>query len=218
LIFDKRTLTPILLAAIALAGCGAADSNRLAATQMGTDATATASAPNLNENQTADAAEATLRREFATLQSGDLRAVYAMLTRDCKQLFGGPAEFETLFADSLDAVELTTGSKMSEMRIGAVKLVEFTPERATFLSKLYLADGTPVAEYDIDEGEPEVLVYEDDEWKLTCDPFESEMEFEPVGEVIGEDFETSTTVTTVPPNWPTSTTTTTTTISRMTTR
>jgi hypothetical protein len=49
--------------------------------------------------------------------------------------------------------------------------------------------------------EPEMMVYEDGEWKMACtDPSESEMEFEPVGEVIGEDFETSTTVTTVPPN------------------
>jgi hypothetical protein len=213
----KRISTPILLAALALVGCGGADSNGLTATQTGTDATATASAPNLNENQTADAAQAALFRAFAAWQSADLRAVYALMAKDCHQLYGGFAEFETLFADSPETVETITGHKLDEMSLGDVKVVEFTPERASFEGNIYLPDGTPL--YEVMgwvKTEPEMMVYEDGEWKMACtDPSESEMEFEPVGEVIGEGFETSTTVTTVPPNWPTSTTTT---IPRMTTR
>ena len=212
----RNLLVTALALVLALAGCGT-DSHQLSATQAGTDATATAPAPNSNENRTRAGAKAALLEQFAAYQSGDASAAYATLSEACRESFGELDEFAAIFELGMGTIEDIAGSKLSDMELVNVEVLEFTPQRAGLKSSLYL-DGAPVYEEE-EEGVSEWLMYEDGEWKAECpDDYEVEKQFETVGEVIGEDFETSTTVTTVPPNWPTSTTTTTTTIPRMTTR
>ena len=155
-------------------------------------------APKSN-NQTRAGAKAALLEQFAAYQSGDARAAFATLSQACQQSVGLD-EFSALFEEGLETVEDVIGSKLSEMELGGVEVLEFTPERAGLTSSLYL-DGAPVYGEE-EEDVSEWLVYEDGEWKGECpDDFEVEEHFEPVGEVIEDGTETTTTVTTVPPNW-----------------
>src|SRR5687767_6347031 len=107
-------------AALALVGCGSNTTGHNAASLQTEAASNTPGGPELNENQTPDAAQAALHRQFAAFQSGDARAIYALMAKDCEDLFGDYAVFEAELADALETVEIMTGSKLSEMTLGDV--------------------------------------------------------------------------------------------------
>ena len=119
-------------------------------------------AARVGQDQTPAAVEQAVFEQFAMYQRGDMRAAFSTLAKECQRAIGRSnftkrAEFDVLVA------ELLTDSKVSDLQLRDVRVIEFTAVRATYSSLVYLADGTLVSD---PRGEVRVMVYEGGQWKF----------------------------------------------------
>ena len=117
-------------------------------------------AAGLNQDQTPAAVEAAVRRQFADLQSGDSANAFAAYTKLCQHEIG-EANFAVQTRLERTAIEKATGSKMSELELRDVVVVEFTPVRAAVTAHIYI-DGTRISNA---APTPAVMLYEDGQWR-----------------------------------------------------
>ena len=159
---SKRTLSLLAPAAFLLAGCRVEivhpfgnEVARMIETQSVTG----------KEEQTLAGVETAMYRSFAVFQTGDSKAFYSMLSRDCRRSAGNSLEYGLNFERKVWWVETLSGWKLAEMRLIEARVVDFTPTRATVASTYDLGDGT-ISRTDDD---PAVFVYENGRWKSECD-------------------------------------------------
>jgi hypothetical protein len=157
----RRTLPLVATVALALAGCGVEIVQPLG-TGDGMRITPTSS-PQV-DNRTPAGVEEVMYRSFEALRTRNANAIYAMLTKACQKAIGNRLTHSVLFRLEQSRLENISGWKFSEMKLLDVRVVDFTPARATVTSAYDLGDGTLI---NIDD-EPSVVVYEDGEWKSDC--------------------------------------------------
>ena len=119
-------------------------------------------AARVEQDQTPAAVEQAVYEQFAMYQRGDMKAAFSTLAKECQRAIGRSnftkrAEFDVLVA------ELLTNSKVSDLELRDVRVVEFTAVRATYNSFVYRSDGALASD---PRGEVRVMVYEGDQWKF----------------------------------------------------
>jgi hypothetical protein len=115
----------------------------------------------VEQDQTPAAVEEAARRQFADLQSNNLGKVFAAYTKLC-QLEIGEKNFAVQSSLERLMIEKATGSKMSDLELRDVSVVDFTPERAAVTAHIHLQDGTLFANA---EPTPVVMLYEEGQWR-----------------------------------------------------
>lgn len=118
-------------------------------------------AARVEQDQTPAAVEAAVLRQFADFQTSNPGKAFAAYTKLC-QLEIGEANFSVQSRLERLAIEKATGSKMSNLELRDISIVEFTPERAAVTAHLYLEDGTLFSNA---PPTPVVMLYEDGKWR-----------------------------------------------------
>jgi hypothetical protein len=112
--------------------------------------------------QTSAAVETVYLQRFADFQSGDSASAFADYSEQCQLELGRPY-FNVLFRKEVVNMENFTATKLAaDVGLRDVS-VEFTPLWVAVWSYLYRKDGTLMSNV---APTPEVMVYEDDQWRF----------------------------------------------------
>ena len=110
-----------------------------------------------HEAQTPEAVQAAVLSQFADLQSRNMMRSYLYLTVGCsRQVSFSDFISQVTFARSW--VERSSGIKVSELEMRDVSVLEFTAERAVYVTSVYYEDRKL-------RSEPVEMVYEDGSWR-----------------------------------------------------
>ena len=110
-----------------------------------------------HEAQTPEAVQAAVLSQFADLQSRNMMRSYLYLTAGCSRQVSF-SEFNGQVTSAIWWAEHFSGIKVSELELRDVSVLEFTAERAVYVTSAYYEDRKL-------RSEPVEMVYEDGSWR-----------------------------------------------------